>query len=453
MVLVREGEIALTWNGDQPELLGPGRHILFKPTNHVLSVLPLSAPLIHHGPLYLIRVKVGEIAHGIDTVTGKPVLLPPGQHFINSPTFVFNRIIASSEEDIDLNPYRLIRVNTGNIGFVYRQGELQILETGRLHLILPTDKFGGFLSLQQDVIALPEKPYDNCDYVPLIIKADVFYEIADPRLTIRRISGNRDAIRKYIMESAVATLASIIRGSSLADIAQSADPSYSNKQPVNEEGLAGQSFQSTVHDQFMSVLATYFKDEFGIQLNNIRIESLALQDSSMRQQLAGQAATSVQNQSALKNVENKRKLQEAEILMDIAKKTGEVKAVKDSEQIAVEVDGSNLLRKAKAEAEAKTIAAKAAADAAFIQAEAEARSITVVGKAKAESEALMIRMRGEAEASSAEMLDRTQLGPRLALAQVQAESLKNIEKIMYLPSGQQGDLPSLLTTIGLFQPR
>eukprot|EP00997_Jenningsia_sp_PLL12_P007188 NODE_37_length_3171_cov_47.713645_g33_i0.p1 GENE.NODE_37_length_3171_cov_47.713645_g33_i0~~NODE_37_length_3171_cov_47.713645_g33_i0.p1 ORF type:complete len:378 (+),score=128.77 NODE_37_length_3171_cov_47.713645_g33_i0:1950-3083(+) len=329
-------------------------------------------------------------------------------------------------------------------------------ETGRLHMIGPSDRFGGFVSLQQDVIPLPENPYDNCDYVPLIIKADVFYEICDPIKTITRISGLHDDIRKYIRESAVATLASIIRGSSLADIAQSVDMSYHKTADDLPEGRApptAPSFQATVHDQFMSTLASYFQSEFGIRLNNIRIESLALQDSAMRKQLAGQAATSVQNQSALKNVENKRRLQEAEIQMLITKQSGEVKAMKDSEKIGVEADVANMLRRAKADAESKTIAAHAAAEAQTIQAQAEAKSLEMVGKARAESEALLIKLRGEAEASSAQLLDKTQLGPQLAMATVQAEALKNIEKVMYLPAGQQGDLPSLLTTVGLFQPK
>ena len=66
------------------------------------------------------------------------------------------------------------------------------------------------------------------DYVPLAIKAAVFYRITDPLKALVRIQN----IPKQIQETSTATLAGIIRSSSLADVASRSTPFYHEKQKV-----------------------------------------------------------------------------------------------------------------------------------------------------------------------------------------------------------------------------
>jgi len=341
---------------------------------------------------------------------------------------------------------------------MYRQGVLQILDTGKVHLVNPTDKWGGFLSLQQQVISLGEREYDNCDYVPLHIKADVFYEIRDPQKAITRISGSAQDIARYVEECALATLGSIIRGTSLADIATSMQHSFAPEKeasgtPAGSEAAprpppTAPDFQASVHDQFMAALANHMYEDFGVQMNNIRIESLALQDKKMRLQLSEQAATSVQNNSALKNMENRRRLQQAEIELLTSKQAGEIRAQKGAERVEVELESENKLCRAENNAKVVGIEAAAEAKALEIRVETEARNLERLGRAKAEAAALAIKLKGEAEAESAQLLEKTTLGPKLALANVQATAVQGIQKMLYLPNTE---LPNLLTTLNVMK--
>ena len=53
MVVVRKGEIGLTQNGDQPELLSQGRHVLLSPWNRYVGIRPLTNPVIKHGTIHI----------------------------------------------------------------------------------------------------------------------------------------------------------------------------------------------------------------------------------------------------------------------------------------------------------------------------------------------------------------------------------------------------------------
>ena len=76
------------------------------------------------------------------------------------------------------------------------------------------------------ILDLPLATHETSDYVPLAIKAAVFYRIMDPLKALVRIQN----IPKQIQESSIATLAGIIRGSSLADVASRSTPFYHSKQ-------------------------------------------------------------------------------------------------------------------------------------------------------------------------------------------------------------------------------
>merc|ERR1712107_220656 len=196
----------------------------------------------------------------------------------------------------------------------------KILNPG-LHLIEPPDRFGDIMSTQMQIIDLEEAIHETSDYVPLAIKAAIFFRIMNAEKAIRRISN----ITKQITETAVATLAGIIRSSSLSDIASRSQVSYSKgqgKELSAEEmnlfgGKGGDADQAAgkaakaskpaippsseqdqpsappffqhVHDQFIQQLHDYVLDEWGIEIQNIRIENLKINDRELQKSISNQA--------------------------------------------------------------------------------------------------------------------------------------------------------------------
>ena len=130
MIVVRKGEIALTQNSDNPEILGPGRHVLLSPWNRLVQIKKLTDPIIKHGPIHIIKVQSGQLGYGIDMKTGHPILLTQGEHSIDSTTFEWIKFITLREPQTQLANLTVIRVETGYVGYCYKQGQLVILKPG-----------------------------------------------------------------------------------------------------------------------------------------------------------------------------------------------------------------------------------------------------------------------------------------------------------------------------------
>eukprot|EP00742_Colponemidia_sp_Colp-10_P006953 GILJ01007462.1.p1 GENE.GILJ01007462.1~~GILJ01007462.1.p1 ORF type:complete len:518 (-),score=65.61 GILJ01007462.1:1629-3182(-) len=429
MELVREGELALTWNGDKPEVLGPGRHVLFKPTNSLDRIVKISDPVIVHGPISIIRVQDGQLGYGLDTETGHPVLLSPGKHVINSPTFKFQRFLVLDAVQNDIGTFTLIRIETGNVGIAYRNAELKVLGPG-FHLIVPPDRFRCVVSTQQCILELPHMLAESSDYVQLAIKADVFYRIVDPEKTFSNIKDIDISIR----ETAVATLCGIIRNSTLAEIGQSAKATY-NKVVVASGGGGGevsappyhQSFYKYVHDQFIETLHDHVMSDWGVSIENIRIESLKIANERLAQDISSQAVIYAKTQAALANAQSETQVQAA----------------------AAERNANTVRIDAQAKANAIETEAVAKANALSIEADAKAKTIKILAEADAEATRLRagaererLRLEGEGKGMYMKSLD-TEFGQKLALFDVQATAFKNTEKIAWLPPNT---LPPILTS-------
>ena len=421
MALVREGEVGLTWHGQEPELLGPGRHFLASCTHSLSGIRRLTDSVITHGPINIVRVRVGELGFGLDTETGSPMLLTAGKHVIRSPTFRFQSMLDLTNATNDLGVMKLVRVETGCVGYAYRRGELVILKPG-LHVIVPPDRFGAILSTQQQTLALPEGVHESSDYVPLKIRADVFYRIVDPKKALTNI---RD-VEKQIRETAVSTLAGIIRSSTLVEIANSQRVAFNAKgskgsgststdaaEMDSKQGVQPASappFFQHVHDKFMAGLHDYMLEGWGIELHNIRIESLKIDDSRLASDISKQAVEVSQQEARYRMLQ------------------------KQAEVIQVEADNKKTQRLKEMEATAQ-----------IIRAQAEAEAEAVVTKAKAQADAK--RLLGQGEADFAASLARTPLGAELAKLRVNKEALQGLAKVVYVPH-----LPQILDKTQFIAP-
>jgi tRNA(Ile2) C34 agmatinyltransferase TiaS len=93
----------------------------------------------------------------------------------------------------------------------------------------------GFLSTQQQCLHLQHPKVDKqdgmlvCetkDFVEIGIRSDVFYKICDPAQALLVVG--KDSIETLVRETAIATLNSIIRSTSLAEIAQNKETNGNN---------------------------------------------------------------------------------------------------------------------------------------------------------------------------------------------------------------------------------
>lgn len=397
MVLVNEGQIALTWNNGSPEILPPGRHSLLSPTNSLDRVVNVNDKKIIHGPINIIRVGVGELGFGIESNTGQLVLLKTGKHVIRSATFKFDKFIQCIDPITQLGNLQLVRVETGKVGYCYKGGQLQILRPG-LHLVSPPDRFEGFMSTQLSILNLPTMIHESSDYVPLEIKAAVFYRIHDPIKALTRIQNVNNQIR----DTAISTLAGIIRSSSLADVASgNSQVKYNPAQRKsvdhgNEAVPSAPQFYQRVHDEFIQKLADHVLEDWGIEIENIRIESLKISDKKLQQSIS---------QQAIRINEQRSEFMMLQMQKDIVQQKASNAATE--KRMAAEADAAATLSIAKAEADAK-----------IIRAEASKKAKVLAGE-------------GESEYSS--LLANTALGHELAVLQIQRDCMQGIKQVMYVP--------------------
>lgn len=393
MVLIKEGEIGLTWNSGAPEILPSGRHVLLSPSNTLDRVVKENEKYIQHGPIHIIRVGMGELGFGIDGDSGSVCLLKTGKHVIQSATFTFEKFISFTDAICSLGKLNLVRVETGKVGYIYRSGELQILAPG-LHCVSPPDRFGGFITTQLSILELDKCIHESSDYVPLEIKAAVFYRIDDPLKALTKIQNITDQIR----DMAISTLAGIIRSSSLEDVARgSTQMKYEgNRDDDPEDGPSAPPFYQFVHDEFLHKLAQHVLEEWGIEIQNIRIESLRIADAKLHQKISQQAVSIAEQRSRYLMLQ------------------------KQTEIISVEAQNRNTEKRLQAEGEANALLAVA-------RAESEAQII----RAEAEKQSLILKGTGEAE--RARMLNETPLGAQLASLELQKDTLSGVNQVLYVP--------------------
>jgi len=236
----------------------------------------------------------------------------------------------------------------------------------------------------------------------LAIKAAVFYRVVDPKKALLNIQN----IGHQIMETSVATLAGIIRSSSLSDVASRSQPFYQKKKfeseskdeepaPQVTQG-SSQPFFQHVHDEFIQLLHDYVLNHWGIEIQNIRIESLKIYDDNLQKDISAQA-------------------------IDVSKQHNRF-IMLQKQQAIVTVEAETKATQTRIDTEAAT---------GMIRAKAQAEADAIVIKATAEKEAL--RLQGQGESDYAKQVESTSLGRQLATMKVQADALSGLKQVNYVP--------------------
>lgn len=88
-------------------------------------------------------------------------------------------------DEVDLGPKKIVTIKNGYVGVAYVKGVLQILREGRHELNLPDERFSRVLSLQQEVVELPELDIKTTDNIQVKCHAVLNYRIRDPTKAVR----------------------------------------------------------------------------------------------------------------------------------------------------------------------------------------------------------------------------------------------------------------------------
>jgi len=164
----------------------------------------------------------------------------------------------------------------------------------------------------------------------------------------------------------------------------------------------------------MSELHDHVLNDWGIDISNIRIESLRIADKHLAASIANQAIQ-------VSELEAKHMMLE-----------------KETEIIQVEATNraKELLIRTDAESDAVRSTSKAKAESIIYEAEAESKAIVL--KAEAEKGAKILR--GEGEQSYSQALTGSKLGAELARLDMHVKAMKTCKQVCYVPH-----LPAMLS--------
>jgi len=256
----------------KPLLLHEGLYFFNDPKINFKGMVEASNSVIIHSPITRFRINNGEI--GLSWWQNKPLFIQePGVYEVDSVDFIFKRCVPINTKKIVLGSSMRIVVYDGEVGVNYTKGRLEILPPGTYLFANDTDRtFDSFISTKYQSIPLTDvkEPVLRCDtkdFVEIGIKADVFFRISNPKTCLMTV-GNAEAVFKLIKDQSVATIQSILRSTTLNQVAQS---KTINVQSETESGHSPVFFDK-IHDEFISKLHEAFRKNYGVEISNIRIE-------------------------------------------------------------------------------------------------------------------------------------------------------------------------------------
>lgn len=488
---VVKGLVAKANCDNLPRLFGEGLHIIESP-NFSYEGTELISPenlCITHGTITILQVPRGKIA--LSWNHNEPHLIDkPGLYEFNSNNVHFVEFVDASSRFIELGSKKVIQVYTGEVGITYDKGHLKVLKNGRHVIDSSTHVFERFLSTKQRSIRLitygaghkiakqsqsrtgkkdntyEQHEFDDdsdllvCetkDLVKVGVRADVFYSISDPDKCIQTL--NTEELEDLVRETAVATLTNIIRSTALNQIAQSRQISAgpgeevvaSNVTAVNDaeamaddgEKTSGEAvtyFFDRAHDEFMTKLHEDFVTRYGVDIANIRMESLKIMDTELANEIAQNCLTTAHVENQLSNLQGQNLIatqkEQTRADCDKIKATAEAK----SKETLANAENSRKVEAAKAEAESKKLRT-------IMEAEAVADAILLQARAEAEA----IRLKAAAEAERASLLSKTNLGQQQCLFEIYADMVKSsnegVDKVVYLDPSVNKDSPFALGSL------
>jgi len=138
-------------NATQPVLLAPGLHVYNTPTFKFERWVDMKEQYVQHGMFHIVRVRRGTYALVWETPT-QPRILREGNYVVMSPTFQFEKFVNVQETYIKHGTIHIIQVPKGQLAKVTENVTPKLLEEG-VHMVdHPNFHFTGLESLSSTLI-------------------------------------------------------------------------------------------------------------------------------------------------------------------------------------------------------------------------------------------------------------------------------------------------------------
>lgn len=317
---IKEGELCVRRTRDgRAVILPPGRHsnLPGESYGHVQSV---AQEVIDLGPRRLVTIRDGF--RGESYKNGKLVVLFPGRHLLEA-THSFVKSVSMDLDEVDLGPKKIVTIKNGWCGVAYDKGVLQILKEGRHELTLPDQRFAKFLSLQQEVVELPELQVKTTDNIQVIVHAVLNYKIIDPVKAVTNV----EHLSKSLYELAEVTLSAILRRNSFRDLSPAANtdwetsdvssslipspmPSISDKgKRIHGSSHHASKVHALMHDTFQRDFAEIVH-EWGVELiGGVQLKTIEPKDARLQTAIAESSVQTARADSNRRQAEFEREVQ------------------------------------------------------------------------------------------------------------------------------------------------
>jgi len=298
--LIPAGHIGISQNNGQPEFMPPGWHFVasvFRSV-HAVELINSEKPIVNLSQ-GIVTVPDGKI--GIARDQGKFVLLGPGMHQWDSPTFEWHKMLELSEEQIiRLGPYTLVTVPPGEVAITEDNGELKILsqngQTGKRTHFLNHSKwlYKGMLSTQVQIDTLPSSNLLSADRVEVNLDSTVSWHIVDAQRVGLAGGHTMKQLRETVHRAARACLSNMIAHRKISDqaMAHSVDKqavvagAYDTEKRANveSEDQSQRASQQQLYDCNSSL------ERIGVEVTQLAIVRMTIHHEDIRQKINDVAA-------------------------------------------------------------------------------------------------------------------------------------------------------------------
>ena len=350
-------------------IIDSGKVVFLRPGWHFLGSLLMTgfvchnieSPYIQVNNFRLIRIQQDEIGIGFDNT--KLEILMPGTHCRISGSYIFQRR-AKLNEDIIAGPVKIKTVSTGTVCVCYNNGIAEILTEGRYAVNSNGFTIANTLDITQQNLKFKQHKVLLEGGINMFVTGLLTYQI----INVGKLIKNLDVkmLNKYLEDMMKADLTKVFSTIHLEQISSS---NYDELKKTDETAHKTRMF---IYEQIMKLIKPQ-AEQWGIQIINFQLESTQLADEKYSRDYENASLQIAKSKAGLK-------AQEAQNI--IMKQKAETQAAIDT-------------LKAETEKKVQLIKAQADADAMILQAEAIATAILAEGEAKASAANMMISKYGQ----------------------------------------------------------
>ena len=356
MQLIRQGEWGFTNNNGSYEILFPGRHYLSSPFNSYIKTVSQGDDYINAGPITILRVNKGEIGCGWDD--GQPELLRPGRHVRNAASYKFIGKFPVTQNIITFGPIKIFVVKSGHVRVCYEKGSVMVYREGRYAVNSNTFEVGNVVNTQMQNVRFSQHPVLLDGGISMLVEGLLTYQVTDVQKLTREIGEN--FLLPSIEDITKAELSRVFAGVQLEKLASPSQNSPSRPADVKTNNLLGaqesvsvgeggsDGCRSAICHQVIEYIAPICA-KWGVQVINFQLESTKIAD-------------------------RKYALEYEECSLGLAKAQANRRSVQANNEI--------LLQKAQAKANAQAIEAQGRANAIIIEAKGAAEARCIEAKAR-----------------------------------------------------------------------